>query len=250
MLLYHLQGALLKKFLLLTLLAIGSLYARDGFSSAHGKYVGLKQVLECRHDRHQYGDYYDYGYWEGGPWCGEYGKRGYWVYDYPNWYIWRSKRPHHVHNPYNDHDRYDHGYDYEPSYNSVTVGVTYDTPPKHHINNNTRYINGERYQGRPDGNRNQNDHRPQHNNNYGQNNNHPTNNTSTNYGGNRSTVNSSQPRSTTTTNNHPHNNFGTHTGNVNHTNNSGQNPPNHHNHGKNDKDKTPPPPTRPYNKVN
>ncbi|NJN72651.1 MAG: hypothetical protein HC799_07485 [Limnothrix sp. RL_2_0] len=57
-------------------------------ASAYGNYTGLVQVLSCPSDLGGYGEYNDYGYWSGGSWCGEMGAAGYWVYDYPNWYIW------------------------------------------------------------------------------------------------------------------------------------------------------------------
>lgn len=60
-------------------------------ASAHGKYNGLIQVLECPRDRSSYGEFNDYGYWGGGSWCGSTGKAGYWVWVYPNWYVWEGK---------------------------------------------------------------------------------------------------------------------------------------------------------------
>ncbi len=57
-----------------------------------GKYRGLIQVLPCPADRDRYGNYYDYGYWKGGRWCGEQGLAGYWVWLYPNWYVFKEKR--------------------------------------------------------------------------------------------------------------------------------------------------------------
>ncbi len=53
-----------------------------------GKYTSLVQVLTCPEDVGTYGDYHDYGYWDGGTWCGERGMSGYWVWSYPNWYVW------------------------------------------------------------------------------------------------------------------------------------------------------------------
>lgn len=60
-------------------------------ASVYGKYSGIKQILNCKPDRSKYGNFKDYGYWEGGSWCGKRGKAGYWVYHFPNWYIWRKK---------------------------------------------------------------------------------------------------------------------------------------------------------------
>ncbi|AFY37508.1 hypothetical protein Lepto7376_1145 [[Leptolyngbya] sp. PCC 7376] len=62
--------------------------AFDDATTAYGSYSDLAQVLTCYEDVDAYGDYYDYGYWQGGSWCGEYGSEGYWVYVYPDWYIW------------------------------------------------------------------------------------------------------------------------------------------------------------------
>ena len=57
--------------------------------TANGRYDGLIQTLTCHKDRGAYGEYHDYGYWDGGSWCGQTGAAGYWVYDFPNWYVWR-----------------------------------------------------------------------------------------------------------------------------------------------------------------
>ncbi|MGB8700405.1 MAG: hypothetical protein WCD18_13400 [Thermosynechococcaceae cyanobacterium] len=72
-------------------------------SSANQKYKKLIQVLPCPGDRSQYGEYSDYGYWGGGRWCGQNGMAGYWVWLYPNWYVWgalgnRSELPTHPFN--------------------------------------------------------------------------------------------------------------------------------------------------------
>ncbi len=60
-------------------------------ATVHGKYYGLKQVIHCPRDHHKYGNFKDYGYWGGGHWCGRHGKRGYWVWVYPNWYVWSHR---------------------------------------------------------------------------------------------------------------------------------------------------------------
>ena len=57
-------------------------------ASANGKYKNLTQVLKCPSDQSQYGEFNDYGYWQGGKWCGQTGKPGYWVWVAPNWYVW------------------------------------------------------------------------------------------------------------------------------------------------------------------
>ncbi len=60
--------------------------------SANGKYINLIQVLSCPEDKNKYGLYRDYGYWNGGSWCGETGKAGYWVWVAPKWYVWGGKK--------------------------------------------------------------------------------------------------------------------------------------------------------------
>ncbi|OKH18728.1 hypothetical protein [[Limnothrix rosea] IAM M-220] len=65
--------------------------AIDNLATVNGKYTELAQVLTCYEDGDTYGEYYDYGYWSGGSWCGEYGAEGYWVYVYPDWYIWERE---------------------------------------------------------------------------------------------------------------------------------------------------------------
>jgi hypothetical protein len=57
-----------------------------------GKYKTLIQVLPCPKDKGRYGEYYDYGYWGGGDLCGEQGEAGFWVWSYPNWYIFKEKQ--------------------------------------------------------------------------------------------------------------------------------------------------------------
>ncbi|MBT9311588.1 hypothetical protein [Leptothoe kymatousa] len=68
----------------------------QGFSpetSAYSKYRNLLQVLNCPEDGAVYGNFHDYGYWDGGAWCGEQGAAGYWVWSAPNWYVWQDKVP-------------------------------------------------------------------------------------------------------------------------------------------------------------
>ena len=60
-------------------------------SSVNGKYANLVQQLDCPKDAGKYGDFYDYGYWKGGNWCGQKGLAGYWVWLKPNWYVWKTK---------------------------------------------------------------------------------------------------------------------------------------------------------------
>lgn len=63
----------------------------DGTKSAGGKYENLIQVLPCPSDKAKYGEFNDYGYWEGGSWCGQSGRSGYWVWASPKWYVWEKK---------------------------------------------------------------------------------------------------------------------------------------------------------------
>lgn len=60
-------------------------------ASANGKYVQLVQELTCPSDSAKYGNFNDYGYWQGGTWCGQTGMAGYWVWLKPTWYVWGAK---------------------------------------------------------------------------------------------------------------------------------------------------------------
>ncbi len=60
-------------------------------ASVHGKYSGLVKTVNVPGDRDQYGDFNDYGMWGPGEWAGEMQPQGYWVYVYPNWYIWKTQ---------------------------------------------------------------------------------------------------------------------------------------------------------------
>ena len=59
--------------------------------SAFGAYTDLIQTLDCPKDAADYGNYSNYGYYEGGYWCGQAAAAGYWVYNYPTWHIYRTK---------------------------------------------------------------------------------------------------------------------------------------------------------------
>lgn len=61
-------------------------------ASVGGKYSGLIQRLTCPADRKSYGEFRDWGYWNGGKWCGQTGKAGYWVWVAPTWYVWQNRR--------------------------------------------------------------------------------------------------------------------------------------------------------------
>ena len=57
-----------------------------------GRYSNLVQIMHCPKDGSSYGSYRDYGWWGGGPWCGQAGKAGYWVWVAPNWYVWSGQK--------------------------------------------------------------------------------------------------------------------------------------------------------------
>ena len=61
-------------------------------ASANRKYSELVQQFNCPADQAGYGEYTDYGYWEGGFHCGQEGKPGYWVWVKPTWFVWEQKR--------------------------------------------------------------------------------------------------------------------------------------------------------------
>lgn len=61
---------------------------QSGFdATVGGKYGDLVATLTCPSDRKTYGSFRDYGFWNGGQWCGQDGPSGYWVYIAPTWYI-------------------------------------------------------------------------------------------------------------------------------------------------------------------
>lgn len=61
-------------------------------ASVNGRYSTLIQRIECPDNRTKYGEFNEYGYYQGGDeWCGEKAQKGYWVWVYPNWYVWRDK---------------------------------------------------------------------------------------------------------------------------------------------------------------
>jgi hypothetical protein len=59
--------------------------------NANGKYVNLLHVLKAPDDRDTYGSQCDWGYWSGTAW-GTFTdlKPGFWIYIYPNWYVWEK----------------------------------------------------------------------------------------------------------------------------------------------------------------
>ncbi len=61
-------------------------------TNAYGQYYELIKVMNCPTDKDNFGDYNDFGYWDGDEWCGQRAVKGYWVYVYPKWYVWQNKR--------------------------------------------------------------------------------------------------------------------------------------------------------------
>lgn len=58
-------------------------------ASADGKYRRLLKKVEVRDDFRRFGAFHDYGHWDGTEYSGHSDLLpGYWVYVYPNWYIW------------------------------------------------------------------------------------------------------------------------------------------------------------------
>lgn len=76
--------------LLLSVFAAAPSLAQD--PSNDGQYYNLKRSYECRRDRRQYGAFYNYGYWQGGRWCGRVMPSGYYVYQDGIWYVWADAR--------------------------------------------------------------------------------------------------------------------------------------------------------------
>ncbi len=62
-------------------------------ASVSGKYYNLLRVINVPQDRGSYGDFDDYGYYSSTSYAGyDYVPAGYWVYLYPDWYIWGNQR--------------------------------------------------------------------------------------------------------------------------------------------------------------
>jgi hypothetical protein len=60
-------------------------------ASAHGKYRTLLRRIRCPEDRAAYHDFNDYGMYTGTAWHNYTNlPPGYWVYVYPDWYIWQD----------------------------------------------------------------------------------------------------------------------------------------------------------------
>jgi hypothetical protein len=62
-------------------------------ASVNGKYSNLLRVINVPQDRGSYGDFDDYGYYSSTSYAGyDNIPAGYWVYVYPDWYIWGAQR--------------------------------------------------------------------------------------------------------------------------------------------------------------
>lgn len=62
-------------------------------ASVNGKYYNLLRTIYVPSDQSSYGDFYDWGHYTGSSWKGHTNlPAGYWVYVYPNWYIWGDKK--------------------------------------------------------------------------------------------------------------------------------------------------------------
>ena len=62
-------------------------------ASVNGKYYNLLRVISVPQDRGSYGDFDDYGYYSSTSYAGyDNIPAGYWVYVYPDWYIWGNQK--------------------------------------------------------------------------------------------------------------------------------------------------------------
>jgi hypothetical protein len=61
-------------------------------ATADGKYTKLLAVIRVPADKEEYGEFNDYGAFDGTEWAGYQGlPKGNWVYVYPHWYIWEKE---------------------------------------------------------------------------------------------------------------------------------------------------------------
>lgn len=61
-------------------------------AQADGRYAMLLRQIRVPDDLEDYGEFNDYGAWDGTEWAGYHDlPHGYWVYVYPYWYIWRDQ---------------------------------------------------------------------------------------------------------------------------------------------------------------
>jgi hypothetical protein len=62
-------------------------------ATADGKYTNLLAVIHMPSDKETYGEYKDYGAYNGTDWGRYKGlPKGNWVYVYPRWYIWEKEK--------------------------------------------------------------------------------------------------------------------------------------------------------------
>jgi hypothetical protein len=62
-------------------------------ASAQGKYANLLAIIHMPGDKETYGEYKDYGPYNGTDWGGYKAlPKGNWVYVYPRWYIWEKAK--------------------------------------------------------------------------------------------------------------------------------------------------------------
>jgi hypothetical protein len=63
--------------------------AVPGKAHGDGKYQKLLRRIRVPRDKQSYGEFHDYGQYEGSEWAGFTDlPTGFWVYVYPHWYIW------------------------------------------------------------------------------------------------------------------------------------------------------------------
>lgn len=61
-------------------------------ASVDGKYSNLLHIIESKDDFQTYQQFSDYGFWSGKSYAGHQNLQpGYWVYAFPNWYVWKKK---------------------------------------------------------------------------------------------------------------------------------------------------------------
>ncbi len=61
----------------------------------NGKYKNLLRIVEAEGDRTSHGSVDDYGFWQGTSYAGQNNlPQGFWVYVFPNWYIWGDSTNH------------------------------------------------------------------------------------------------------------------------------------------------------------
>lgn len=61
-------------------------------ASVNGRYETLLNKVMCPQDRGQYGEFNEYGQWQGTQYCGQQVTPGWWVYAYPYWFVWGERR--------------------------------------------------------------------------------------------------------------------------------------------------------------